>query len=212
MITLTEAAVCTGWCLSAPGWRRVLFLLPSPRQSCPAHLRNQLSSEKALYFMYPSGCGVSFLGLKSALRHWLESNYQSGLFPLTSLDLSRCWLHSLAEKALVRLLSIIIMASLQRAMIPWSSFKEESWDGSLDGDEMIPGGTGRRLRGGRGGVRVRDPLSHQTRLTTTCSFGIVVFFGWVIGWFVICVSSTGFVRRIAIIIVNSKLWCSYLPL
>ena len=135
--------------------------------------------------MYPSGCGVSFLGfkmgLKSAHRHWLESNYQSGLFPLTTLDLSRCWLHSLAEKALVRLLSIIIMVSLQRAMIPWSSFKEESWDGSLDGDEMIPGGTGRRLRGGRGGVRVRGPLSHQTRLTIKCSFGIVVFFGFG-GW------------------------------
>ena len=123
------------------------------------------------------------MGLKSALRHWLESNYQSGSFPLTWLDLSRCWLHSLAEKALVRLLSIIIMVLLQRAMIPWSSFKEESWDGSLDGDEMIPGGTGRRLQGGRGGVRVRDPLSHQTRLTTTCSFGIVVLFGagdWVV--------------------------------
>ena len=73
MITLTEAAVCTGWCRSAPGWRRVLFLLPSPRQSWPAHLRNQSSSEKALYSMYPSGCGVYFLGfkmgLKSALRH-----------------------------------------------------------------------------------------------------------------------------------------------
>ena len=30
---------------------------------------------------------------------------------------------------------------------------------------------------------MRDPLSHQTRLTTTCSFGIVVLFGagdWVV--------------------------------
>ena len=36
--------------------------------------------------MYPSGGGVSFLGfkmgLKSAFRHWLESNYQSGLFSI----------------------------------------------------------------------------------------------------------------------------------
>ena len=63
------------------------------------------------------------------------------------------------------------------------------------GDGAAPLGRERRSQS-------EGPCEPSDQVDPTCSFGIVVLFGWVIGWLVICVISAGFVRRIAIKIVD----------